>query len=141
MKETEIIYPLDKLDIIPVKAEDVVCFWKELEIHGGYRWIAVELKDGTFLLSNRYEYSDANNLMRTLLKNNDFVLMKPYSFSDQGDLTTLYGVRFSAITKIGEYMDYVEYGHYSIKAKLVESTVKNYKKWIEAQKTVNECLS
>ena len=138
MKETEIIYPLDGDDVIPVKAEEVVYFLKEKETHGGYRWIVIELKDGTSLQSDRYEYSEANNLMRTLLKNNDFVLMKPYSFSDRGDLTTLYGVRFSVITEIGEYMDFVEYGHYAINAELVKSTVKNYKKWKKLQEEKNE---
>jgi len=137
MESEEIIYPLDGDDVIPVKAKEVVCFQTELK-PPWYRkrtWMAVELKNRTFLASNRYEGSEIDNLLRSLLKKNKFIFIKqPESelFPNRGGLTILCGVRFSAIIKIGKYMDYVEYeSNYDrvLCGKVVEPTVENYLKW------------
>jgi hypothetical protein len=69
MEESEIIYPFNGLDVIPVKAKEIICFWKEQGINDPRIWLAVKLKDSTILQSNRYTASEANNLLRTLLKN------------------------------------------------------------------------
>ena len=140
MEPTEIIYPLNGLDIIPVKAEEVVCFHKEVwdkpEFKEELLWIEVELENGTILCSKNYKPSEANNLLRTLLKKNDFVLVhrtkNPFSLADP--TIRISGVRFLAVRTIGKYMDYIEYGNGDpwtpvLSGKVVESTVVNYKKW------------
>lgn len=141
MESSEIIYPLDGDDIIPVKAEEVICFQTELKSpwYRKRKWMTVELKDRTFLASGIYEGSEIDNLLRSLLKNNKFVFIKQHEaelFPNRGDLTILCGVRFSAIIKIGKYMDYVEYeSNYDrvLPGKVVEATVVNYKKWKKSQ--------
>jgi hypothetical protein len=145
MESEEIIYPLDGDDVIPVKAEEVVCFQTELK-PPWYRkrtWMAVELKNRTFLASNRYEGSEIDNLLRSLLKKNKFVFIKQPESEIfpiiRGDLTILSGVRFSAIIKIGKYMDYVKYeSNYDrvLCGKVVEPTAENYRKWKETQEDI-----
>ena len=149
MEQPEIIYPLDELDIIPVKAEEVVCFMNVPMIDEGYIWMTIVLKDGTYLSSQRYECSEADNLLRTLLTKKDFVLLthpKSDFFLNPGGFINLWGgVRFSAITKIDkiEDLDYVDYWDpYAflrkvVWGKVVESTVENYKKWKALQEEKN----
>jgi hypothetical protein len=141
MEDSELIYLLDDDDVIPVKAEEVVCFWNEPIMHEDRIWMSIDLKDGTLLQSDRYGCSETDNILRTLLTKKDFVLIEqPGSniFLDPGHIR-LCGVRFSAIMKIGKYMDYVEYEsdhNHRIPGKIVESTVKNYKKWKESQEDI-----
>lgn len=136
MEESETIYPLDGFDIIPMKAEKVICFWKEQGINDPRIWLAVKLKDSTILQSNRYTASEANNLLRTLLKNKDFVFIKYTAahFYPLDSLVRISGVRFSAIDEIGN-TDYIKYDFPSaLTGKLVKHTVEQYRKWKETQK-------
>ena len=156
MEESEIIYPLDGDDVIPVNAEEVILFQKmesttestdELVIYETSVWMAVELENGTVFSSNGYNPSEANNLLSTLLKKMDFVLVNqidnPFC---QGDyIVRLSGVRFSSIIEIDKRrgLDYVDYGNpYAstrkvVWGKLVESTVENYRKWKDSQEDKN----
>lgn len=152
MESTEIIYPLDGDDVIPVKAEDVVCFRMEVTVRLKEKLleIAVELKDGTLLNSNSYEPSEANNLLRTLLKTKDFVIVnrtdKPPFCQGTTTIRTRVGVRFLAVRKIGMHLEYVESNSkYSkscpilfFRGKVVKSTAENYWKWKESQEEKNE---
>jgi hypothetical protein len=152
MKEPELIYPLDGFDIVPVKANEVICFWKEYttmiqdELDGKLVWMAVELENGSIFRSNRYEPSEANNLLRRLLKRNDFVIVKQDDiFLKQDCLIRISGVRFPAIRAIGKNLASLEYNSsyddglsmHVIHGKVVESTSENYKKWKKSQEGEN----
>ena len=146
MKKTEIIYPLNGLDIIPVKAEEVICFTKEVwytpEFKEKSLWIEVELENRTILRSNRYDPSEVNNPLRLLLKRNDFVIVKLNDlFLGQDQIIGIRGVKFSAIIEIGKFLNYVKYvdgygGPHIFRGNIVESTVKNYEKWKKSQEDI-----
>ena len=148
MEEPEIIYPLDGQVIIPVKAEEVICFWKQRKVPWYSIWMAVELKDGTYIASNRYKPSEAKSLMKTLLKKKDFVFIKQSDseiFLNPGP-PTICGVRFSVITNIGKYLGYVKHVEHGnpyastrkvVLGKVVGSTVENYKRWKKLQEEKN----
>ena len=136
MEESDIIYPFNGLDVIPVKANEIICFWKEQGINDPWIRLAVKLKDSTILQSNRYTASEANNLLRTLLKNKDFVFVKQTAehFYPKDSLVRISGVRFSAIDEIGN-VDYIKYDFPStLTGELVKHTAEQYRKWKETQK-------